>query len=60
MLTLYVPSRWGGEPWAILINMRIHRKPEHEGDPRVLALTGFVIGSANFRAIRYTTNHNQT
>ncbi len=26
----------------------------------LLAPTGFVIGSANFRAIRYTTNHNQT
>ena len=34
VLTLYVPSRWGGEPWAIPINMRIHRKPKHEGDPR--------------------------
>ena len=31
----YVPSCWGGEPWAIPINMRIHRKPKHEGDPRV-------------------------
>ena len=35
VLTLYVPSPWGGEPWAIPINLRIHRKPEHEGDPRV-------------------------
>ena len=38
VLALYVPSPWGGEPWAIPINLRIHRKPEHEGDAKVTLL----------------------
>ncbi len=38
VLAVYVDSLWGGEPWAIPINVRIHRKPEKDTDPKVTLL----------------------
>ena len=38
VLAVYVDPLWGGEPWAIPINFRIHRKPEQDNDPKVTLL----------------------
>ncbi|MCL4521443.1 MAG: transposase [Firmicutes bacterium] len=38
VLAVYVEPLWGREPWAIPINLRIHRKPKHENDPKVTLL----------------------
>jgi len=38
VLAVYVDSLWGGEPWALPINLRIHRKPAQETDPKVTLL----------------------